>query len=509
MNEVNGKTSSNEKLVHQKIARLQRDVDAKPRVLDLFAGCGGFSLGFKRAGFDILGGVEIDPHAALTHAINFHGLEYQNKIEPEPHTTDITQVEPTELTINGRSYRDQVDVIIGGPPCQAYARVGRAKLREINKHPEAFRIDPRGNLYLRYLNYVSALCPLALVMENVPDALSYGGQNIAQEICDTLDELGYDSAYTILNSVFYGVPQLRDRLFLIAYRRELEVEIAFPQPTHYHPLPSGYQVSRSRLSPANHGELMLHNYNGVVLPLPNEEECLEAVSASNALKDLPRLTAHLKGGDRRGTKKIDEFFSYGRSGAPSDFAKQMRSWPGFEANEGTDAHVIRSLPRDYRIFKAMKAGEQYPDAHRRAKELFELELLSRYGAGGLPAPGSPCYDALEKEFVPPYDPGKFPNKWRKMEAGEPSRTLLAHLGKDSYTHIHYDSKQARTISVREAARLQSFPDGFRFYGSMNSAFRQIGNAVPPLLSWRIASEVRKALHAGKLVKNQPPFSDAS
>lgn len=97
-----------------------------------------------------------------------------------------------------------------------------------------------------------------------------------------------------------------------------------------------------------------------------------------------------------------------------------------------------------------------------------------------------------------YDPSKFPNKWRKMEADLPARTLMAHLGKDSYSHIHYDSEQARTISVREAARLQSFPDGFRFCGTMNPAFRQIGNAVPPLLAKALATCVLSALQPSRL-----------
>ena len=91
---------------------------------------------------------------------------------------------------------------------------------------------------------------------------------------------------------------------------------------------------------------------------------------------------------------------------------------------------------------------------------------------------------LRDAIVPPYDASKFPNKWRKMWRDQPARTLMAHLGKDSYSHIHYDSEQARTISVREAARLQSFPDGFVFCGTMNPAFRQIGNAVPPLMAKR-------------------------
>jgi DNA (cytosine-5)-methyltransferase 1 len=80
-----------------------------------------------------------------------------------------------------------------------------------------------------------------------------------------------------------------------------------------------------------------------------------------------------------------------------------------------------------------------------------------------------------------------------MEADEPARTLMAHIGKDTYSHIHYDCQQARTISVREAARLQSFPDGFRFSGTMNPAFRQIGNAVPPLLAYAVAAQILEGL----------------
>jgi len=104
-------------------------------------------------------------------------------------------------------------------------------------------------------------------------------------------------------------------------------------------------------------------------------------------------------------------------------------------------------------------------------------------------PGTNAFAEARAEFVPPSDPGKFPNKWRKLAADEPSRTLMAHLGKDSYSHIHPEDAQARTISVREAARLQSFPDGFQFTGAMNAAFRQIGNAVPPLLAYRLAQHI--------------------
>ncbi len=107
---------------------------------------------------------------------------------------------------------------------------------------------------------------------------------------------------------------------------------------------------------------------------------------------------------------------------------------------------------------------------------------------------------MRKACVPPYDPGKFPNKWWKLDPAMPSRTLTAHMGKDTYSHIHWDNRQRRSVSVREAARLQSFPDSFEFAGAMNAAFRQIGNAVPPLLGFAVAAELRRNLRRKPEIK---------
>ena len=137
----------------------------------------------------------------------------------------------------------------------------------------------------------------------------------------------------------------------------------------------------------------------------------------------------------------------------------------------------------------MNPGDQYPEAYKHALDLFDERLDKLIQQGNIIKPGTPEYEKLKREIVPPYDAYKFPNKWRKMEPDKPARTLMAHLGKDGYSHIHYDNTQARTISVREAARLQSFPDGFKFCGTMNPAFRQIGNAVPPLLSLALARKM--------------------
>jgi DNA (cytosine-5)-methyltransferase 1 len=172
----------------------------------------------------------------------------------------------------------------------------------------------------------------------------------------------------------------------------------------------------------------------------------------------------------------------------------MRKWEGFATNGRVTAHVVRHTPRDYPHFSAMAHGEQYPEMYNRALKRFEQLVSRRRKSGEKLRANTKVWRLMKASIVPPYDPGKFPNKWRKLEPDRPSCTLTAHLGKDSYSHIHYDSEQARTISVREAARLQSFPDGFIFHGSLNSAFKQVGNAVPPMLAHAIALEVARALH---------------
>ena len=123
--------------------------------------------------------------------------------------------------------------------------MGRSKLREIETHPQAFKRDPRARLYLEYLRYVDAFQPLVILLENVPDVLNHGGQNIAEDIFEVLETKGYVTRYTLLNAAFYGVPQMRERMFLIGYPRELNCPVTFPQRTHWVDLPSGYEGSRS------------------------------------------------------------------------------------------------------------------------------------------------------------------------------------------------------------------------------------------------------------------------
>lgn len=474
-----------------KIERLSRG--EVPRTLDLFAGCGGISLGFQAEGFQIDAAVEIDELAAKTHAMNFHGGDARHG-----RSRDITAIEPENLVSElglGRC-EHAFDVVVGGPPCQAYARVGRAKLRDVAAHPDAFKIDPRGNLYLRYMHFVRRTKPIAVLVENVPDVLNYGGHNVMGEIAEVLADLGYIARYTLLNTAFYGVPQMRDRVFLIALHRDLGISVTFPKATNHLILPPGYGGTRAvalkNLDLWSAGTYTSADLGTSDLPGP--------VTAREALGDLPRITLHLEGKLKRGARRFNDPTPYPDIDVISEYAQAMRNWPGFEARSvGLKDHVIRYLPRDTNIFREMPNGAEYPIAHATAVRLFEDEARRREQASGISMSESER-QKLHQEMVPPYPVHNFPNRWWKLRPDWPSRTLMAHIGKDTYSHIHYDENQARVISVREAARLQSFPDGFTFCGTMNPAYRQIGNAVPPLMARSLAAHIRELI--GRAVRGE-------
>ena len=480
-----------DRIIQEKISRLR--TGGRPRVPDLFCGCGGLSLGFSAAGFKIAAAIESDPTAAASYGANFHADDPLHTVD-----RDIKSTTPGQLvrTLKIGRMSEAFDVVIGGPPCQAFARVGRSKLREIEAHPEAFRHDPRATLYAPYLRYVKSCRPLAMLMENVPDVMNFGGHNIPEEVCEVLEDLGYVSAYTLLNAAFYGVPQTRERMFLIAYHREIAEHVSFPAPTHWVDLPRGYEGSRRvALKVLSNGDLFAEANN--YLDPPEGTNLLPlAVTAEEAIGDLPEINARRlmrRGVLKRGARRFDSPMPYDETRPISEYARSMKSWAGFEAGDGIYDHVIRYLPRDYPLFARMKEGDQYPEAHKLALKMFKEKLSKLAKKGVTIEPGSLECEEIRRSIVPPYDAGKFPNKWRKIARDQPVRTVMAHLSKDGYSHIHYDNAQARTISVREAARLQSFPDGFVFTGAMNHAFRQIGNAVPPLMARAIAVEIMKSI----------------
>jgi DNA (cytosine-5)-methyltransferase 1 len=486
----------------EKLARIK--AGAAPRVLELCSGCGGLSLGLQAAGFNLVAHVESDPTAAASYALNFAPQSAEH-LAGWTVARDMETTDPATLAAGVGLEGDvgvHFDVLAAGLPCQAFARIGRSKLRSITGDDDAYRNDPRAKLYQRFLHFVRLVQPVAILIENVPDILNFGGHNVPEEICDTLDELGYAARYTLLNAAFYGVPQMRERLFLVAIDQSLGFFPSFPQPTCAAKLPPGYTSARA--TALKH----IPKQGSRFAPPPVARVGLgAAVTARDALGDLPKIVEHFKAPKTMKRRKTSDMVPYRAWTGLSAYATLMRNWPGRgRMIVGADGHVVRVTPRDFPIFSRMVRGGDYPHAHQVALKIFAEQINE---LNPRPVDGSDAWKKLLAETVPPYDPRKFPNKWWKLDPGKPSRTLTAHMGKDTYSHIHWDSSQKRTLSVREAARLQSFPDSFRFAGAMNAAFRQIGNAVPPLLGKAVGAALKADLLRPAVESSAPSDEQAA
>lgn len=394
--------------------------------IDLFAAPGGMSLGFEVAGFRSLAGVDIDAKAMLTYRRNF------------PHAVaivgDITQLSSENLLRRVGVRVFEVDVIIGGPPCQGFSTVGRVKIASLvregiwnlsNPHPR-FIDDPRNVLYKEFVRIVKDIKPKVFVMENVPGMMSYRDGEIVRQIIEDFSHIGYRTEAKVLNAVWYGVPQMRKRIFFIGTRLK-DVDISWPMPEHAEPDETTVTLDTfiwgSRLK--------------------------KPVTVWETIGDLPDPVP--------GKPGLADF--------PLDYDKPPFSDYQRWAREGSDKvhnHVARQhSERDIKVFSMMKEGMWWRDLPKEIKEL--------YG----------------------YRDDIFHDKMKRLRSDSPSWTIVAHLYKDGYMYIH--PKQPRTITVREAARLQSFPDRFIFMGSRTDQFKQVGNAVPPLLARAVALSVRQML----------------
>lgn len=436
-----------------------------PEVIDLFSGCGGLALGFQSVGFHITHGIEVMQEAVETASYNLH---WRFGDESSHICGDITQMDAL-------LFKEQVGsggcIVIGGPPCQAYSLAGRAKLRSLGEHRENIN-DKRGYLYQDFLRFVFDLDARAVVMENVPEATNYGGKNIPQKVCEILEKNGYKAFWTVLNSADYGVPQIRERVFVIAVKDNENKDIELPVPNH--------GSLGDRLTPNQMRFKTFSECANFRIPNFPDENVAPWVTVGEALSDLPELFPSAQ--TKYVLNKINMPMEY-RFDAENRFQRLMRNWYGQELLMVT-GNCFRKTVRDYPIFSEMKQGDNYVQASEIADRLLERACMAR----GITCSNNPEeYKRLKKEIVPPYDRGSFMSKWQKLKMDSPSHTLVAHLSVDTYSHIH--PYEPRGISVREAARLQSFPDDFLFQCNMGEAYKQIGNAVPPLLAKEIATQL--------------------
>lgn len=446
-------------------------VNELPMVIDLFSGCGGLGLGFAQAGFPLLASVDSDTAAIQTAQTNLHNSSNGSLVH-KAMVSDIRRLDPSDII--PADFKGEL-AVIGGPPCQAYSMAGRGKLRSLGSKREHTK-DPRGNFYLDFLNFAVQAKASIIVMENVPASTNYGGQNIPEIACKSLEERGFKANWTILNAADYGVPQQRERMFLIATSEKSGISPAIPTPNNKCTGGNPTQLFKSM-------ERAFGKSRHFAYP-PENRASRPWVTVEEALSDLPVLfpnsSAHYC------LVKPLEAKLYNKN-AENHYQKSLR-----REKRSCSGHGFRRTTRDFPIFESMLPGDDYMKASEIAEAIFHDKLK----ASGTRKEANPeRYEIIRKKTVPPYSLDKFKDKWKRLNSNKVSHTLPAHLGTDTYSHIH--PWEPRGITVREAARLQSFPDNFIFPVSMGDAFKQIGNAVPPLLSEAIAQSLRTQIQIKK------------
>ena len=397
--------------------------------IDLFSGCGGLSEGFYKQGFKPIAHVEHDYYSceSLKKRMNHYGFLGTNSNVIEKDIRDKNIIKKIEIALKGSS----IDVILGGPPCQSFSSLGRAKDENSMKN------DPRNYLFENYEKILNHFKPSIFLFENVTGLLTAKFNN--KKVIDVIKEkLGKnykilnDTKKMVLNSCEYGVPQIRKRVFLIGIRKDInyDVEKIFEDinKTHYVP-------------------------NSTKLEKLNKKKY---VTVKDAIVDLPKL--------KPGQGKIETKF---KSKLKNEYIKKIRKENDLKIFD----HVARTHNEsDKKRFKEMSKNKWT------FEKLLEKKPLLNH----------------KKQRV-------FKNSYVVQFWDKPSRTIISHLYKDGNQFIHPDYQQERTLTVREAARLQSFPDDFKFAGPRTEQYKQIGNAVPPLMSEKIATSIKKVLKVIKSV----------
>lgn len=343
------------------------------KIIDLFCGVGGFSLGFEMSGFESV--LAIDHWSDAVKTYNF------NRKKEIATTMDIHELNSEML----KSLQEQHDIvgIIGGPPCQGFSTVGT---RSID--------DERNHLYLEYFRVVKEVRPKFFVIENVKGLMTLNKGMFKKDILERFGSLGYNiTEPKVLNASHYGVPQMRERVFFVGI---LDNDFTFPHPFNY------------------------------------------TVSAKEAISDLPSLE------DINGFLEIYPY----EIEPQSEYQSLMRENSVFITNHNETKHSQQTID----VIKMVPDGGGIKD------------LPSEY-----------------------WNIRKYNKAFQRMNSNLPSHTI--DTGHRNYFHY----KENRIPSVRECARIQSFPDHFQFIGAKSSQYKQVGNAVPPLLGKAIADEIMKLI----------------
>jgi len=408
---------------------------SKLNYIDLFAGAGGLSEGFIREKFEPIAHVEMSAEASdtLRTRVAFHHFQEKKKLNQYYAylKQDITRNElwnsiPQELLesvineeITDKSIENifakidlqldskKVDVIIGGPPCQAYSIVGRSR------DPNRMKGDKRNFLFRYYAQFLIRYKPKFFVFENVLGLLTAGNAKYLNEMLELFSEIGYSADFQVLNAEEYGVLQKRRRVIIIG--RKGKAKFTFPK---LETMENSWQTKK------------------------------------DLFFDLPSLIPGQEMQVARYTKKINEYLQKTETRNAIDYTTQ---------------HITRNHnDRDLEIYSL--AIDKWINERQRLK-----------------------YNDIPKQLQTHKNTIVFLDRYKVVDPTGHSHTVVAHISKDGHYYIYPDKKQVRSISVREAARIQSFPDDWIFSGKTLSIYRQIGNAVPVLLAYSVAKEIANSL----------------
>ena len=388
-------------------------------------------------------------------------------------------------------------VLIGGPPCQAYSLAGRSRIR--GKDPEAFESDKRHFLYTEYLRIIQEFEPSVFVMENVKGMLNskHGGSSIFKRILADLSAPKSNLSYQIRSLVVdgnklspndyvieaddYGIPQSRHRVILFGIRSDIaEATPELSENPHRFLLKK--TLHKVNVNTALSG---LPPLRSRVSKEPDSHEAWISVmkQAPMSLKSwhVP-LRSKIEAKMASSVKEAEFLVSSGAAFisitvTPSvEMPDELRSWYLDSRLEGVLQHETRSHMRSdlhrYLFAACFAKSEKYAPTLRN----FPPRLL-------------PAHMNIDGEKIP------FVDRFRVQIGNAPSSTVVAHIKKDGHYYIHPDPAQCRSLTVREAARLQTFPDNYFFEGNRTEQYGQIGNAVPPLLAHKIAQVIYQFLVA--------------
>ena len=404
----------------------------KYNTIDLFAGCGGLMDGFmQEGGYDTLACVEWETFPCMTLANRLKKRWHHKNANDEVVRFDIQR---TDELINGFDDDEfgkhegldklvgakKIDIVIGGPPCQAYSLAGRIR------DPHGMRDDYRNYLFESYIRILKHFKPAFFVFENVVGMLSAmpDGTPIVDKIEKAFNEAGYCVIDNFKKAVFdvadFGIPQHRKRVIILGVKNDI-----------------GLQGSK----------IIIDEFYNVIMPKLRNRSKTKTVQ--DAIGDLPKITP---------SKEIIRKDGHKYSHIPIDGNGVMNHSPRFH-NE-----------RDQEIFRML--AEDISSGRNEYVSTESLKLLYTKMTG-------------KKSNI---------HKYYVLRWNEQSNTIPAHLYKDGMRHIHPDPQQARSITVREAARLQTFADDFEFLGPMMAQYKMIGNAVPSDFAKTIAKGIHELLN---------------